>query len=312
MTERLQLSHLDLNLLVALDALLTECSITGAGRRIHLTQSAMSGALGRLREYFHDELLTPVGRKMVRTALGERLAEPVRAILLNIKETINLAPTFDPATSNRTFSLMMSDYVSTILMPAVLRQAQAMAPQVRFEILSNDFSHPMEILERADIDFVIMPNFYLHKSHPSAPLFSDSYVCVVWDENPRVGAEISTEQYLELGHISVQFGREHGPMVDDFLHAKFGDALRIEVLAMNFNALIQYVVGTHRMCIVHRRLAEYYAGRHPIRLVAPQFTLPTLTESIQWHTCFNEDPGSVWLRHLLVEMAERLAAERPT
>jgi len=306
MPERLQLNHLDLNLLVALDALLTECSITGAGRRIHLTQSAMSSALGRLREFFGDELLTLVGRKMVRTALGERLAEPVRGILLKIKETINLAPVFETATSNRMFSLMMSDYVSTTLMPAVLREAQAAAPGVRFEILSNDFSHPMELLERADIDFVIMPNFYLHKSHPSTPLFVDDYVCVVWDENKRVGAEISAEQYLELGHISVQFGRENGPMVDDFLHAKFGDALRIEVLAMNFNSLIQYVVGTERISIVHRRLASYYAERHPIRLVTPQFALPSLSESIQWHSCFNEDPGSVWLRNLMLQVAGEL------
>lgn len=303
MPERLQLNHLDLNLLVALDALLTECSITGAGRRIHLTQSAMSSALGRLREFFGDELLTLVGRKMVRTALGERLAEPVRGILLKIKETINLAPVFETATSNRMFSLMMSDYVSTTLMPAVLRRAQAAAPGVRFEVLSNDFSHPMELLERADIDFVIMPNFYLHKGHPSAPLFVDDYVCVVWDQNSRVGAEISAEQYLELGHISVQFGRENGPMVDDFLHAKFGDALRIEVLAMNFNSLIQYVVGTERISIVHRRLASYYTERHPIRLVTPQFALPSLSESIQWHSCFNEDPGSIWLRTLMLQVA---------
>ena len=189
MTERMQLSHLDLNLLVALDALLTECSITGAGRRVHLTQSAMSGALGRLREFFGDELLTPVGRKMVRTALGERLTEPVRLILLKIKETINLIPTFDPATSHRMFSLMMSDYVSTVLMPTVLRQSQALAPHVKFEILSNDFSHPMEILERADIDFIIMPSFFLHKSHPSMQLFEDNYVCVAWTENEFVRDE---------------------------------------------------------------------------------------------------------------------------
>lgn len=308
MTERMQLSHLDLNLLVALDALLTECSITGAGRRVHLTQSAMSGALGRLREYFSDELLTPVGRKMVRTALGERLTEPVRGILLKIKETINLIPTFDPPTSNRMFSLMMSDYVSTVLMPRVLSRAQVEAPHVKFEILSNDFTHPMEILERADIDFIIMPSFYLHKSHPSAKLFDDNYVCVVWEENQLVKEVISTELYLQLGHISVQFGREVAPMVDDFLLSKFGDSRRIEVLAMNFNSLIQYVIGTDRICIVHRRLASYYAGRQPIRLVSPQFVLPTLTESIQWHSCFDEDPGSVWLRNLLIDVANQMGS----
>lgn len=306
MTERMQLSHLDLNLLVALDALLTECSITGAGRRVHLTQSAMSGALGRLREYFNDELLTPVGRKMVKTALGERLAEPVRGILLKIKETINLIPTFDPTTSTRMFSIMMSDYVSTALMPTVLKRAQRVAPHVKFEILSNDFSHPMEILERADIDFVIMPSFYLHKSHPSAPLFDDEYICVVWAENNLVKETVTTELYLQLGHISVQFGRENTPMVDDFLYAKFGDARRVEVLAMNFNSLIQYVIGSTRISIVHRRLASYYAQRHPIRLVSPEFVLPTLNESIQWHTCFNDDPGSLWLRQLFAEAAAEL------
>jgi LysR family transcriptional regulator, nod-box dependent transcriptional activator len=306
MTERMQLSHLDLNLLVALDALLTECSITGAGRRVHLTQSAMSGALGRLREYFNDELLTPVGRKMVRTALGERLADPVRGILLKIKETINLLPTFDPVTSTRMFSIMMSDYVSTVLMPTVLKKAQAIAPSVNFEILSNDFSHPMEILERADIDFVIMPSIYLHKNHPSAPLFEDEYICVVWSENKLVQETISTELYLQLGHISVQFGRENTPMVDDFLQAKFGDARRVEVLAMNFNSLIQYVIGTNRVSIVHRRLASYYAMRHPIRLVSPEFVLPTLNESVQWHTCFNDDPGSLWLRRLIADSAAEL------
>lgn len=310
MTERMQLSHLDLNLLVALDALLTECSITGAGRRVHLTQSAMSGALGRLREYFRDELLTPVGRKMVRTALGERLTEPVRTILLKIKETINLMPTFDPSTSNRTFSLMMSDYVSTVLMPAALSRAHALAPQVKFEILSNDSSHPLETLERADIDFIIMPSAYLHKSHPSARLFDDDYVCVVWAENDLAQDGISIEQYLQFGHISVQFGREISPMVDDFLQAKFGDSRRIEVLAMNFNSLIQYVIGTNRISIVHRRLASYYAGKHPIRLVSPQFILPTLTESIQWHSCFNEDPGSVWLRNLLIDVANEVEQVR--
>ena len=86
---------------------------------------------------------------------------------------------------------------------------------------------------------------------------------------------ISTELYLQLGHISMQFGREHTPMVDDFLHANFGDARHIEVLAMNFNSLIQYVIGTNRISTVHRRLASYYAGRYPIRLISPQFLLPT-------------------------------------
>src|SRR5215472_18123748 len=112
--------QLDLNLLVALDALLMERNITEAGRRLHVTQSAMSGSLGRLREYFGDELLVQIGRKMVPTPLAETLAEPVREILLKVKATVDARPGFDPATSTRRFSLMMSDYVSTVLMNEVV------------------------------------------------------------------------------------------------------------------------------------------------------------------------------------------------
>ena len=308
MNERMQLHHLDLNLLIALDALLTDCNITAAGRRVHLTQSAMSGALSRLREFFGDELLTPVGRKMIRTTLGERLAEPVRAILLKIQETLALVPTFDPLQSRRRFSMMMSDYVSTVLMPPVLARVQREAPHVEIEVLSNDFSHPLEILERADVDFIIMPSMYLHKSHPSSVVFDDDYVCVAWEGNEQVRESLTVEQYFAMGHISVQFGRSNAPMADNFINSQFGRRRRVEVIAMNFNALIQYVVGSNRLASAHRRLANYYAARHPIRLLESPFEIPRITESMQWHNCFDGDPGSLWLRETILAVANEVTA----
>jgi len=107
---------LDLNLLVALDVLLTERNITLASRRLHLSQSAASGALARLRDYFGDELLTQVGRRMVLTPLGESLAAPVRDILLRVETTVQTRPQFDPASARHHFKLLMSDYVATVLM----------------------------------------------------------------------------------------------------------------------------------------------------------------------------------------------------
>ena len=101
--EGMRFNQLDLNLLVALDALLTERNITAAGVRLHLSQSAMSSALARLRDYFEDELLVQVGRKMAPTPLGDSLAGPVRKILIDIQTTIAAKPAFEPATSNRRF-----------------------------------------------------------------------------------------------------------------------------------------------------------------------------------------------------------------
>ncbi|HEY4214792.1 MAG TPA: LysR family transcriptional regulator [Steroidobacteraceae bacterium] len=291
--------QLDLNLLVALDALLTDRSITAAGVRVHLTQSAMSGTLSRLREFFGDELLTQVGRKMVPTPLGESLAEPVRQILLQIKATINTNPGFDPATSTRHFSLMMSDYVATVLMPGVLRRAETLAPLVRFHIVSNDVTAPTEFLERADVDLLIMPREYLSEKHPLEDLFTDNYACVVWKDNPLVGAELTQELYLQLGHVVLQFGRGRVPVQDEWFLERLGVTRRIEVVALSFNSLPQYIVGSRRIATIHRRLAEYYARYLPLRILKPPFDLPSLTESVQWHSLFDPDPGNRWLRDLL-------------
>lgn len=294
--------QLDLNLLVALDALLTDRSITAAGVRVHLTQSAMSGALARLREFFGDELLTQVGRKMVPTPLGESLAEPVRQILLQVKVTINTKPGFDPTTSTRLFSVMMSDYVATVLMSDVLRQAEVEAPGVRFNVMSNDVGGPTEFLERADIDLLIMPREYLSEKHPHEDLFTDHYACVVWEGNELVGDRLTQEQYLEMGHVVLQFGRGRIPMQDEWFLTRLGVTRRIEVLAQNFNLLPQHVVGSKRIATTHRRLAEYYASYLPLRILAPPYELPSLTEAVQWHGLFDEDPGNRWLRSLLKQV----------
>jgi len=290
--------QLDLNLLVALDALLVERNITEAGKRVHLTQSAMSGALSRLREYFGDELLVQVGRKMLPTPLAENLSGPVRDILLKVKETLATSPAFDPSISTRQFSLMMSDYVSTVLMPEVLRRAEAVAPGVRFELISNDSANPFEVLDRADVDFLIMPSPYLSTSHPSELLFQDDYACLVWSGNTQVSDTLPKDQFLQLGHVLLRFGRRTLG-IDDYFLSQLGVKRRIEVIAMNFNSLPQCLVGTRRIATVQRRLAEFYAAHLPLRMVPLPFDIPPLQESMQWHSCFAQDPGSIWLRGLL-------------
>ena len=107
---------LDLNLLVALDALITEKSISRTGEKIHLSQPGASGALARLRDFFKDDLLVPVGRKMVLTPLAEELAQPVRQLLVQAEAIVHRIPHFSPKTSQRSFRLVMSDYVATVLM----------------------------------------------------------------------------------------------------------------------------------------------------------------------------------------------------
>jgi len=301
--------QLDLNLLVALDALLTERSITEAGRRLHVTQSAMSGSLARLREYFEDELLVQIGRKMVPTPLAESLAEPVREILLKIKATVETQPGFDPATSTRRFSLMMSDYVSTVLMNEVLQHIARTAPHISFEIVSNDINNPGDAMERGDIDLLIMPQEHLSKAHPYETLFVDGYACIVWNGNSAVKDEISQQEYLQHSHVCVQLSRGRAPVLDEWFLSRLGVNRRIEVITMNFNALPQYIVGTHRIGTIHRRLAKYYCRYLPLRVVPCPYEIPPIVEAMQWHKYFDRDPGLAWLRGILKEVSTALEPE---
>jgi LysR family nod box-dependent transcriptional activator len=303
----LHFRQLDLNLLVALDALLTERNITEAGRRLHVTQSAMSGSLARLREYFGDELLVQIGRKMVPSPLAESLAEPVREILLKVKAAVDTKPGFDPATSTRRFSLMMSDYLSTVLMTEALQRIARVAPLVSFEVVSNDIISPGDALDRGDVDLLIMPRDHLAKEHPDEILFTDGYVCVVAADNSTVGKTLSQQEYLSLGHVCVQLGRGRAPVMDEWFLSRLGVKRRIEIITMNFNSVPQYVVGTNRIGTMHQRLAEYYCRYLPLRIVPCPFELPPIVEAVQWHRYFDQDPGLAWLRGVLKEAARALA-----
>jgi LysR family nod box-dependent transcriptional activator len=290
---------LDLNLLVALDALFAEKSVSRAGERLHLSQSATSGALARLRDVFHDPLLVQVGRKMTLTPLAEGLVEPVRDFLVHAETILNSSPAFDPATSTRKFSLMMSDYVQTVVMTEALPHLQNLAPGVTLE-LSWSMEGISEPLERGEFDLAVTPTRYLSPEHPSEPLFEDEFTCLAWSGNTRIERDLSLETYLSLGHVVVRFGRHQQlPSVDEWFVERFGHQRKIEVVTTVFNLVPQLVIGTSRIATLHRRLATFYQQYLPLKLVAPPVEIPRLEESMQWHRSRDRDPGTVWLRSVL-------------
>ena len=295
---RVNLNRLDLNLLVALDALLDEQSITKAASRLHLSTSAASGALSRLREFFSDELLTQIGRRMVPTPLGASLKAQVRDCLLHIHATVERRLSFDPATERRNFVLMMSDYVATIVMPAAAARLEREAPGVTFELLANTDT-PWETLDRGDVDFLILPKKFSHPEHPAEVLFEDSFVCVVSTGNKLVGKHISMDQLLSLGHVVTRVGRHRPPTVDAWFFETFGHLRRTEIVAMSFNAVPHLVAGTNRVAMMHRRLAEVYCRTLPLRIIAPPVEMPPLIEVIQWHRYRESDPARIWLHEVL-------------
>src|SRR5579871_6877273 len=226
----MDLGGLDLNLLVALDALFAEKSVSRAGERLHLSQSATSGALARLRGVFHDALLVQVGRQMTLTPLAEGLVEPVREFLLQAEAIVSNSPTFDPAQSTRKFRLHMSDYVETVVMTEALPRLQKAAPGITVEIISC-LEGGNEPLERGEIDLTIAPTRYLSPAHPSERLFDDQFTCVVWSGNRQIDRRLSLETYWSLGHVVVRVGRLHQlPTFDEWFVEHYGHKRKIEVV----------------------------------------------------------------------------------
>jgi DNA-binding transcriptional LysR family regulator len=305
----MNLKGLDLNLLVALNVLLEERNITHAARRLHLSQSGTSTALTRLREFFKDELLTAIGRRMVLTPLAQTLVEPVHAIVLQAQTLIDATPGFNPATSTRRFVIMASDYVATIFLSRVVQRLAVEAPGVVLEIIPFA-SVPLEPLERGETDLLIIPEHYLSREHPSAQLFTERYVCVCWQGNELVPADLDFDTYMTLGHVVARFGRSRGMAFDEWFLERFERPRRIEAIVMNFAMLPHFVVGTQRLATMHARLAQAYSRFLPLRICPLPFDMPLITEFIQWHRFSNRHPALIWLRGIMRDVAAE-AAEIP-
>ncbi len=287
----MDLGGLDLNLLVALDALFAEKSVSRAGARLHLSQSATSGALARLREVFGDPLLVPVGRRMVMTPVAEALVEPVRNFLLQAEAILNNHPVFDPGSSTRKFRILMSDYVETVLLAEALPRIEQFAPGIRFEFISN-MEGGFEALDRGEIDLSISPSIRLSQEHPSEPLFEDDFICVLWSGNTRVKSAISLAEYLNMGHVVVRFGKNQElTTFDEWFLERYGHERRVEIVTTAFNLVPHLLVGTSRIATLHRRLALSYQRYLPLKVIKPPFAIPALQESMQWHKSRDRDPG---------------------
>ena len=297
----MNLRNFDIRLLVALDALLTEKSVTRAGERLHLSQPATSIILARLRQYFGNELLVSAGRRMVLTPLAESLVQPVRSCLTQIQHTVASKAEFDPASSNRKFCLAVSDYVTAVLMPEVMQAAARQAPGIGFELVRLDENIDQK-LEKGNIDFLIRPAVHALATHPMEPLFEDTHTCVAWRKNSLIGSMISRSQFLELGHIVVHFG--HAPAIfEDWFAAHYGEKRKLEVVTQDFEVACRLVVGTDRIATVMSRMAKLCSQHLPIKLLRPPFPVPKVTHCLQWHRYQDQDPGHIWLRSILRKAA---------
>jgi LysR family transcriptional regulator, nod-box dependent transcriptional activator len=305
----MRLNKLDLNLLVALDTLLTEQSITRAAERMHLSQSAMSNALKRLRDYFQDDLLVQVGRRLEMTPRSKVLQEAVRDVLLRIETSVAVQPSFDCAASDREFRLCISDYTMEVLMPHALALAERQRSTVRFQLLPQ-VAGVARALEQGDADLLVIPKAYCTPDHPAETLFEDAFVCVVWSGSSHAQLGLSFDRYAAAGHVVMQPPPDVNRLAfDSWFVQRYGLSRRVEVTSYGFSALPFLVVGTERVATMHGSLVRGIAAALPIKVLPLPLPMPTFEQGMQWHKHRTNDPGLAWLRKLLLEAAGAVRAE---
>jgi len=295
----MSLSQMDLNLLVALDALLREKNVTKAGEAVGLSQPAMSSALARLRRLFGDELMVRVGRDYHLTPLGLELRGRIAEILHLIEQTVEHRPEFNPKTDVRRFKIAASDYATFLVLQPLLERVFLEAPGVSFEILPLP---GIEQLGTGDVDLGIWPaEVPASEQFSSQVLFYDKWVCAVWSGLPDVGEALTMEKFVSLPQLS------YGPAsTGERAFIQMDVERRVELTMQSFFLLPFMLQGTHLVTLMNDRLGKRMAEVADIRLLEPPFETPVVSESMLWHPSRTSDPGHTWLREQLMAVASEL------
>ncbi|MBP1885030.1 transcriptional regulator NodD2 [Sinorhizobium mexicanum] len=302
---------LDLNLLVALDALMAERNLTAAARSINLSQPAMSAAVARLRTYFRDELFTMAGREFIPTPRAEGLASAVREALLHVQLSIISWEPFNPAQSDRRFRIVLSDYVTLVFFERIVERAAREAPAVSFEFRPPTDDNE-DLLRRGDVDLVILPEILMSNAHPRAKLFDDVHVCVGCRTNEQLSEPLTFDRYMSMGHVVVKFGNSRRPGIEEWYLLEHGLKRRTDVVLQGFSMIPPMLVGTERIGTMPLRLAQHFAKTIPLQIVELPLPLPPFTEAVQWPALHDSDPASLWMREMLVQEASRMSSPLAT
>lgn len=303
----MNLSGLDLNLLVALDALLEQRSVTRAAEQLHLSQPALSASLARLRHHFNDQLLTRAGNESRLTPLAVRLKERTREALGSIERVFGAESEFDPSISRREFRIVLSDYATVIFGGILADLLNAEAPHARLRFLNNTPS----IVDRAQqallgIDLIVMPHGFL-ADLSCENLYEEDWVYVISGDNPAAARKLTVEDLRTLPWVLTYNGPTASTPAARQLQL-LGIEPTAQVVTENFLTIPGLVAGTNRIALIQRRLADRIPADLNVHTLPPPLPLTPLVEAMWWHPVYDDDPEHTYLRGLVLRATTKFRA----
>jgi DNA-binding transcriptional LysR family regulator len=290
------LKTLDLNLLLALNALLEEKHVTRAAERMSLSQPAMSRALARLRDMFQDPLLVKGTRGMALTARAIDLYHPLQTILREISHIVS-PPSVDPATMQGEIVIATRDYELATLFPSIISKITAQAPMLKLSVvsLSGDDLNP---LEHHNVDFVLAGSEKKSATLHRYTLYQESFICVVSKNNAVIQDGMNLETYIQMKHCFVSIANFGLSIVDTALLKK-NLKRHVVVRVPHFLAVSHIVSNSNLIATIPRRLGELLAKQENVVLMKPPFSIPRFPIYLYWHVRNQHNPIHQWLRKVI-------------
>jgi DNA-binding transcriptional LysR family regulator len=237
---------------------------------------------------------------MVPTPHALGLAPEVARAIASLRSLISAGTAFDPQTSDRRFRIAASDYITTVLLVPLLRACERDAPHIRFDIAlpSEDTSAR---LAKGDYDLVLTPEEFVDPNHPTELLFVERHVVVGCANNADLSSSMTPRQFAGAAHVAVMIGGRN-TFIENTL-SSLGVSRRVEVQAPSFIQVPFLLPGTHRVAVMHERLARIMAPGLNLRVLALPFEVPLMREVLQYHGARASDAGLAWLRSELHALA---------
>lgn len=309
----MDIDRINLNLFRVLDALLAERSVTRAAVRLHLTQSATSSALARLRAAVDDPLFIRSPRGMQPTPKARALAQPVRRALEELSRAVGKSALFDPLTSTQTYRLATTDHALSVFLPSLATLLQHAAPRIRVDVTALGPAPDLDLdpMRIDRLDLLIAP--FASKGHLRAPphfkmrkLFSERIVVLARKDHPSIRSRLSMGAFAKAEHILIA---PRGGWLTGSVDQAMGTSglqRNIRITVPHYMVAPHVVAQTDMLVTLPERLARHVVGTLPIRIHALPLTIPEFTISMAWHERLQSDPSHQWLRGRIADICSAL------
>jgi len=301
----MNLRNVDLNLLVAFDALMRTRQVTRAARLLGIGQPGMSAALSRLRQLFNDPLLVKRGPEMEPTQRALALAQDVARVLRDVERILDTPNAFDPAHSARQFALRMSDLLSILLLPGLMKQLASTAPGLRLAVQHLAPEATVDALERDSIELAVSTGLAVPKSVESLPLFEDRILCLCHADFEDEDRLADPRAFVALPQIRIS----QSPLDDRFIDrqlAEIGLERQAALTVPHWLAVPEIVAGGSHVAVMPASLAERFATTHRLSALPLPFLTSRIEWALYWHKRYASDPGHAWLRKRIADVSRGL------